>query len=113
MRKLHGEQAAAVHSPKEGHPVVIYTHKFKPEHYRKGVELITTLFPDGQLEHKQKRHPSTHELVNIAFFDDGASVHDWHEAEARSRVIEKLRPMLDGPVDVQVYEIERIVGITT
>jgi len=29
------------------------------------------------------------------------------------RVIEKLRPMLDGPVDVQVYEIERIVGITT
>ena len=87
--------------------------------YRKGVELITTLFPDGQLEHKQKRHniflrhPSTHELVNIAFFDDGASVHGWHEAEARSRVIEKLRPMLDGPVDVQVYEIERIVGITT
>jgi len=40
-------------------------------------------------------------------------VHGWHEAEARSRVIEKLRPMLDGPVDVQVYEIERIVGITT
>jgi len=119
MRKLHGEQAAAVHSPKEGHPVVIYTHKFKPEHYRKGVELITTLFPDGQLEHKQKRHniflrrPATHELVNIAFFDEGASVHDWHEAEARLRVIEKLRPMLDGPVDVQVYEIERIVGITT
>jgi len=117
MRKLHGEQATRVHSPKEGQAVVIYTHKFKPEHYRKGVELITKHFPDAQLEHKQKRHniflrrPATHELVNITFFDEGASVHDWHESDARLKVVEKLRPMLDGPIDVQVYEIERIVGI--
>jgi hypothetical protein len=32
-------------------------------------------------------------------------------ADVRWKGIEKLRPMLDGPIDVQVYEIERIVGI--
>lgn len=52
-----------------------------------------------------------HELVNITFFDEGASVHDWHEADARLKIVEKLRPMLDKPIDVQVYEIERTVGI--
>jgi len=33
------------------------------------------------------------------------------EADARLKIVEKLRPMLDGPIDVQVYEIERIIGI--
>ncbi|MGB7952098.1 MAG: hypothetical protein WCH75_30795 [Candidatus Binatia bacterium] len=117
MRKLTGKQAIGVHSPKQGHAVVIYTHKFKPEHYRKGLDIITRHFPDAQLDIKQKRlniflrRPSTHEVINITFFDERTSVHDWHEADARLKVVEKLRPMLDGPIDVQVCEIERIVGV--
>ena len=102
MRKLHGEQATRVHTPKEGHAVVIYTHKFRPEHYRKGVELITKHFPDAQLEHKQA----------TTFFSDVPLEHMLViEADARLKIVEKLRPMLDGPIDVQVYEIERIIGI--
>lgn len=117
MKKLHGKQAIEVHSPKEGHTVVIYTLKFKPEHYRKGLELMTGHIPDAQIEIKQKRlnvflrRPSTHEVVNISFFDEGSGVHDWHEADARLKILEKLRPMLDGPIDAQVCEIERIVGV--
>jgi len=38
-------------------------------------------------------------------------VHHEHEAEVRLKVIEKVRPMLDERIDVQVYEIERIPGI--
>jgi len=28
-------------------------------------------------------------------------------------LIEKLRPMLDGPIDVQVSEIERVISTAT
>jgi hypothetical protein len=117
MKKHHGAAALAIFTPKEGHSVVIYTHKFKPEHYRDGVEIITSAFPDAAVEAKQKRlniflkHPSTHELINISFFGEGALAHEWHESKGRLATLEKLRPMLDGPIDVQVYEVERIVGI--
>jgi len=69
------------------------------------------------LEAKQKRlniflkHPSTHELINVSFFGEGALAHEWHESKARLATLEKLRPMLDGPIDVQVYEVERVVGV--
>ena len=117
MKKLQGKEALEVHSPKQGHAVVIYTLKFKPEHYRKGLEIMANHFPDAQLKIKQKRlnlflrRPSTHEVVNISFFDEGSSVHDWHEADARLAIVDKLQPMLDAPIDVRVCEIERIVGV--
>ena len=73
MKKHHGADATAVFTPEEDHTVVIYTHKFKPEHFRKGIEIITSAFSDAAVEAKQKRlniflrHPSTHELVNVSF----------------------------------------------
>jgi hypothetical protein len=117
MRKLHGEQATRVHSPKEGQTVVIYRHKFKPEHYRKGLKHVTSQFPDVQLKLKQKCHniflrrPSTHSVVTISFFDEETNVHDYHEAVPRVKAIEKMRPMLEELSDIQVYEVERIVGV--
>jgi hypothetical protein len=117
MKTHHGAAASAIFTPKEGHTVVIYTHKFKPEHYREGVKIIISGFPDAAVKAKQNRlnvflkHPSTHEFINISFFGEGARVHDWHESKGRLATLEKLRPMLDGPVDVQVYEVERVVGI--
>ncbi len=116
MKKHHGADATAVFTPEVGHAVVIYTHKFKPEHYRKGIEIITSAFPDAAVAAKQRRlniflkHPSTHELVNISFFHEDARLDEWHEFKGRLATLEKLRPMLDGPIDVQVYEVERVVG---
>ena len=117
MRKHHGSDASAIFTPREGHTVVIYTHKFKPEHYREGIEIITKAFPDAAVEANQRRlniflrHPSTHELVNVSFFHEDARADEWHESKGRLATLEKLRPMLDGPIDIQVYEVERIVGI--
>src|SRR5215472_13729326 len=37
----------------------------------------------------------------------------WPEADPRLTLIEKLRPMLDGPIDVQVSEIERVISTAT
>jgi hypothetical protein len=117
MKKHHGADATAMYTPKQGHAVAVYTHKFKPEHYREGIEIITSGFPDAAVSAKQKRlniflkHASTHELVNISFFDEGAYVEDWHESEGRLATLAKLRPLLDGPIDVQVYEVERVVGV--
>ena len=117
MKKHHGADATAVFTPEEGHTVVIYTHKFKPEHYRKGIDIITSAFSDAAVEAKQKRlniflkHPSTHELVNVSFFHEDANLDEWHEFKGRLATLEQLRPLLDGPIDVQVYEVERVVGI--
>ena len=56
MKPLTGKEATATFSPTKGHSVVIYTHKFKPQDFRKGVEIVTKQFPDAQVKHGQKRH---------------------------------------------------------
>ena len=120
MKTHKGKDATAVYSPKQGHSVVIYTHKFKPQHFRKGVEIVTEQFPDAQSKSKngQKRlniflkRPSTHEIVNVSFFDEGPNVHDWHESEGRLKTVERLQDMLEKPIDVQVFEVDHVVGIS-
>ncbi|HWY86937.1 MAG TPA: hypothetical protein VNX28_09445 [Gemmataceae bacterium] len=118
MKKQTGEHATAAYSPKEGHSVVIYTHKFKPEHFREGVKIVTNQFPDAQSEIRQKRHnifirrQSTNEMVNISFFAEGAGVDDWHESEGRLKTVKRLQDMLEKPIDVQVFEVLGVVGIS-
>ena len=118
MKTLKGKEATAAYSPKEGHSVVIYTHKFKPEYFRKGAEIVTKEFPDAQSKIDQKRHniflkrPHTHEIVNISFFDEGANVHGWHESEGRLETFKRLQDMLEKPIDVQVFQVADVVGIS-
>jgi len=116
MKKVHGKEATAAYSPKEGHAAAVYRMKFKPECFRDALAVLTNDFIDAQVALKQKRHniflkcPSTHEIVNISFFDEGASVSEWHEGDDRMKAVEKLAPMLDGPIDVHVYEVAQVVG---
>jgi hypothetical protein len=118
MRKQTGKHATAAYSPEEGHSVVIYTHKFKPEHFREGIKIVTSQFPDAQSKIRQKRHnvfikrQSTHELVNISFFDKGAAVDDWHESEGRLKTVKRLQDMLEKPIDIQVFEVLGVVGVS-
>jgi len=120
MKTHTGKDATAAYSPTKGHSVVIYTHKFKPEHFRKGAEIVTKQFPDAQAQSKtpQKRlniflrRPSTHEIVNVSFFDAGPGVHDWHESEGRLKTVERLQDMLEKPIDVQVFEVADVVGVS-
>ena len=118
MKKHTGEHATAAYSPKEGQSVVIYTHKFKPEHFREGVKIVTNQFPDAQSKIRQKRHnifirrQSTNEMVNISFFDEGAGVDDWHESEGRLKTVKRLQDMLEKPIDIQVFEVAGVVGIS-
>src|SRR5262249_36227264 len=110
--------ATAAFSLKEGHSVVIYTHKFKPELFREGVEIVTKQFPAVQSKIRQKRHniflrrPSTHEVVNVSFFDQGDDVHDWHESEDRLTTVKRLQDMLEEPIDVQVFAVAGVVTIS-
>jgi hypothetical protein len=117
METHKGKDATAAYSPKEGNSVVIYTHKFKPQHFRKGVKIVTEEFPKAQSKGRQKRlnifvrRPSTHEIVNISFFDEGPVVDDWHESEGRLNTVKGLQELLEKPIDVQVFEIADVVGI--
>ena len=118
MEKHIGKDATAAYSPKVGHSVVIYTHKFKPERFREGVDIITKQFPDVQSQIHQKRlniflrRPATHELINVSFFDEGAGVNDWHETEGRLKTVKRLQNMLEKPIDVQIFEVVGVVGIS-
>jgi len=118
MKTHKGKDATAAYSPKEGHSVVIYTHKFKPQHFRKGVKIVTEEFPKAQSKISQKRlniflrRPSTHEIVNVSFFDEGPVVHDWHESAGRLETVEGQQHMLEKPIDVQVFEVADVVGIS-
>ena len=121
MKTHTGKEATAAYSPMEGDSVVIYTHKFKPQHFRKGVKIVTEQFPNAQSKGQQKRlnifltRPSTHEIVNVSFFDEGAGgagVHDWHESGDRLKTVKGLQDMLEKPIDVQVFEVADVVGIS-
>jgi hypothetical protein len=118
MKTHTGKEATAAYSPMEGHSVVIYTHKFKPQHFRKGVKILTEQFPNAQSKGQQKRlniflrRPSTHEIVNVSFFDEGRGVHHWHESEDRLATVKELQDMLEKPIDVQVFEVVDAVGVS-
>lgn len=118
MKTHTGKEATAAYSPMEGDSVVIYTHKFKPQHFRKGVKIVTEQFPNAQSKGQQKRlnifltRPSTHEIVNVSFFDEGPGVHDWHESEGRLETVKGLQDMLEKPIDVQVFEVVDAVGVS-
>lgn len=117
MKPLTGKEATATFSPTKGHSVVIYTHKFKPQDFRKGVEIVTKQFPDAQVKHGQKRHniflerPDDNELVNVSFFD-GAGVDDWQKSPHRQATLKALEHMLEKPINVQVFELDHVVGIS-
>ena len=118
MKTHKGKDATAAYSPKEGHSVVIYTHKFKPKHFREGVKIVTEKFPEAQKKIGQKRlnifltRPSTHELVNVSFFDEqGPGVDNWHKSEHRQKMVERLQDILEKPIDVQVFEVGGFAGI--
>ena len=118
MKTYTGKDATAAYSPKEGHSVVIYTHKFKPQHFRKGVKIVTEEFPKAQSKISQKRlniflrRPSTHEIVNVSFFDGGPDVDQWHASKERLKTVDELQNMLVKPIDVQVFEVVGAVGIS-
>ena len=117
MKALTGKEATATYSPTKGHSVVIYTHKFKPQDFRKGVEIVTKQFPDAQVKHGQKRHniflerPDDNELVNVSFFD-GAGVDDWHKSPHRLDTVKRLQDMLEKPIDVRVFKVVDAVGVS-
>jgi antibiotic biosynthesis monooxygenase (ABM) superfamily enzyme len=117
MQKVTGKAATAAYSPMEGHSVVIYTHKFKPQHFDEGVKIVRE-FPDAQLKFGHKRHniflmrPTTNEIVNVSFFDGGPGVDHWNNSNDRRATVEKLKGMLDGEIDVQVFKVVDAVGVS-
>src|SRR5262249_7465940 len=118
LNVLTDKAATAAYSPAKGHPVVIYTCKFKPEHFRRGVEIVKEHFPKAQAQsetHKKRfniflERPSTHEIVNVSFFDGGPDVDHWHASKERLKTVDELQNMLVKPIDVQVFKVDHIAG---
>jgi hypothetical protein len=107
---------AGAYSPTEGHSVVIYTHKFKREQFDAGVKIVREQFPKAQVRHGQKRlnifveRPDACEIVNVSFFDGAAD--EWQKSQHRQDTLKVLKPMLDKDIDVQVFKIDHLVGVS-
>lgn len=125
MKTHTGKAATEAYTPETGHMAVLYTHKFKPEHYAQGVELIFKEVPDAQAAHhaktKQKRRhnllltrPYDHEVINISFFDvdQHLELQEWHKSPHRQAIVRKMADWLAKPVDVQVYDVLGVTGVS-
>ncbi len=102
------------HLPAPGSEVVIYKHKFAPQHYEEGIELVSEGFAAVIKDLGQDRtnfimvHPSTYEVLNVSFFENEEDLQRWHDSEGRLGVVDKLKPLMIAPIDIQVYTLEEV-----
>jgi hypothetical protein len=75
-------QEVPPYSPEVGNEVVIYTHRFRAEHFDEAKRIVAEEFTTAQAEMGQTRHsifvvnPTTYEIVAISFFEKGEDVDD-------------------------------------
>ncbi|MEP3279675.1 MAG: hypothetical protein ABJN26_09675 [Stappiaceae bacterium] len=111
---VSAQEVAHPHLPPPGSEVVIYTHKFAPQHFDEGIRLVSEGFAEIIKEMGQDRtnfimtHPSTFEVLNVSFFENKEEVRRWHEFEGRLGVVEKLKPLMVAPIDIQTYSLAEV-----
>lgn len=114
---LHGGASAQeppMPVPALGDRVVVYTHKFKPDDFEAGQNLVIEGFGEAMTEHGDDRltfflvDEATSEVVTVSLFVNGSSVERWHDAMARHEVLDKLAGLRRQPLILQEFELEGI-----
>ncbi|MCP4328908.1 MAG: hypothetical protein GY791_10785 [Alphaproteobacteria bacterium] len=114
---LGGPAAAedmALTVPNDGDPVVVYTNRFKPEHFEAGKKLVIEGFSKAMADHGKDRltfflvHEDASEVVTVSIFLNGTDVDRWHDAMGRQEVVKKLNPLRRQPLILQEFEFEEL-----
>lgn len=101
----------AVYEPEPGDEVVIYIHRFNPQDYERGRDLVIDGFTDAIEEHGQQRrtffmvNPAEYEVLVISFFHADGSVDAWHETMGRAEVLAELEPLRREPIVISQYRL--------
>jgi hypothetical protein len=104
-------QEATLRAPAVGDPVVVYTHRFKPEDFNAGRNLVIAGFGEAMTKHGGDRltffivDEGANEVVAVSIFPQGASVEDWHQAMSRHEVLDQLEPLRREPLIRQEFRL--------
>jgi len=101
--------ATGVYEPVAGDQVVVYTHRFHPEDYAAGRDIVLVGFAAAMEAHGDKRrtyfleNEAEAEVVAVSFFHRESSVAAWQESMARADVLKQLEPLRREPLIVKQY----------
>ena len=102
---------AQEYEPAEGDSVVIYTNKFRAEEFENAKKIMVEGFSGAIVSSGQSRRTfwmadeSTGEIVGVSFFQQGHSVDEWHNHEARQEVLDRLEPLRSAPLETVHYVV--------
>jgi antibiotic biosynthesis monooxygenase (ABM) superfamily enzyme len=102
---------AVPYLPVKGDEVVVYIHRFKPEQYEKGRDLVERGFSAAITAHDQTRRTifledeASHEVMAVSFFHASASAEKWHASAERKAVLDQLEAMRREPLIVKRYVV--------
>lgn len=108
------EPDGSIYLPVAEDTAIIFTHKFNPDDYEEGKQIVVERFSEAIEESGQTRRTyflsraDSAEVVAISFFHANSSSDEWLNSEMREEVLTALRPLYREPLDVQEYHAERI-----
>jgi len=104
-------EEATSYQPVKGDEVVVYIHRFKPEDYKKGRDLVEEGFSAAISQHGKARrtffleNEASYEVMAVSFFHSSSPVEEWHDSQERKDVLEKLEPLRREPLIIQRYKL--------
>jgi hypothetical protein len=109
-----GASAQELSMPAPGDRVVVYTHKFNPQDFEAGKELVIEGFGEAMTKHGDDRltfflvDEAASDVVVVSLFVNGSSVERWHDAMVRHEVLDKLAGLRRQPLILQEFDLEGI-----
>ena len=106
-----GPCRAQSYAPQKGDAVVVYINKFKVENFDQAKQIMVEGFGAAMAGSGQTRHTywiantQTREILGISFFRKGNSVDEWHDHDARQKVMNQLQELRSGPPSKREYEL--------
>jgi hypothetical protein len=106
-----GPSHAQVYEPEDGDAVVVYINEFRAADFDRAKQIMVEAFGEAMSASGQTRrtywiaNPETHEIVGISFFQKGHSVDEWHDHDARQKVLDQLEPLRSAPLTQKHYEV--------
>lgn len=108
------EPDRAVYLPDPDHVALIFTHKFHPDDYEAGKQIVIEQFSQAieASGHTRRTYflsrEDSAEVVTLSFFHPNSSTSLWLSSPGREEVLSTLRSMFRAPLDVQEYTAEHI-----
>ena len=110
----NGDQGGPGYLPEVDDAAILFVHKFRPEYYEEGKQIVVDGFGKAIEASGQTRRTyflsraDSAEVVAISFFHKSASSSEWLNSELREQVLTSLRPLYREPLGLREYETELI-----